>query len=78
MKSKFEFKFAIEKLNIGQQITSSTSIALNLTISKWYKLNLNKSTLQKNKIKYSKSKQVYFTKNKFKYQHHLKKKEKKI
>ena len=50
MKSKFEFKFAIEKLNIAQQITSSTSIELNLTISKWYKLNLNKSTLQK-KIK---------------------------
>ena len=35
MKSKFEFKFDIEKLNIGQRVdlaTYSTSIELNLTI----------------------------------------------
>ena len=54
MKSKIEFKYDIRKQNVKYP-----SYLENI------KLNLNKSTLPR---KYSKSNQIYFTKNKFKYQ----------
>ena len=54
MKSKIEFKYDIRKQNVKYP-----SYLENI------KLNLNKSTLPR---KYPKSNQIYFTKNKFKYQ----------
>ena len=57
MKSKFEFKFDIEEKKI--KYPSYIEIL---------KLNLNKSTLPR---KYPKSNQIYFAKNKFKYQSKL-------
>ena len=54
MKSKIEFKSDIGK----QQVKYPSCLEI-------WKLNLNKSTLPK---KYSKSNQIYFIKNKFKYQ----------